>query len=114
MTKLDGGSKVLASPIPTKAKSKNIQVSPAVLDTAPTAPKSCCGTCELRPAALRRMSLETVRRTLGPNEVAQEKPQAWPIRVLRITRNPLVILLSILSAISFDTGDARTGIVMVA
>ena len=50
----------------------------------------------------------------GPNEVAQEKPQGWPLRLLKIIRNPLVILLTTLSAISFATGDARAGTVMAA
>jgi Mg2+-importing ATPase len=51
-------------------------------------------------------------RTAGPNEVAQEKPQSWPVRLLKIARNPLVILLVTLSAVSFATGDARAGTVM--
>ena len=34
------------------------------------------------------------------------------IRLLKITRNPLVILLTTLSAVSFLTGDARAGTVM--
>jgi len=51
-------------------------------------------------------------RSTGPNEVAQEKPQGWPIRLLKIILNPLVILLTILSAVSFATGDARAGTVM--
>jgi hypothetical protein len=33
---------------------------------------------------------------------------------LKILRNPLVVLLAILSAISFATGDARAGTVMAA
>ena len=53
-------------------------------------------------------------RTAGPNEVAQEHRQGWPIRLLKIIRNPLVILLATLSAISFATGDARAGTVMAA
>ena len=48
----------------------------------------------------------------GPNEVAQERKQGWLVRLLKMTRNPLVILLTTLSAISFLTGDARAGTVM--
>jgi Mg2+-importing ATPase len=48
----------------------------------------------------------------GPNEVAQERRQGWLVRLLKTTRNPLVILLTILSAVSFATGDARGGTVM--
>jgi len=53
-------------------------------------------------------------RSSGPNEVAQERKQGWPVRVLKIIRNPLVILLTTLSAVSFLTGDARAGSVMAA
>ncbi len=45
--------------------------------------------------------------------MAQERRQGWPVRLLKIIRNPLVILLAILSAVSFATGDARAGTVMV-
>jgi hypothetical protein len=41
--------------------------------------------------------------------VAQERKQGWPIRLLKIIRNPLVILLTILSAFPSLTGDARAG-----
>ena len=46
--------------------------------------------------------------------MAQERRQGWFIRLLKIIRNPLVILLAALSAISFATGDARAGTVMAA
>jgi len=41
------------------------------------------------------------------------RKQGWIIRILKIMRNPLVILLSALSAISFLTGDPRAGSVML-
>src|ERR1041385_8314838 len=46
--------------------------------------------------------------------MGQESPPGWPLRLLKIIRNPLVILLATLSAISFATGDARAGTVMAA
>ena len=61
---------------------------------------------------LTQAEAERRARTTGPNEVAQEKRESWPVRLLRILRNPLVILLAGLSAISFATGDARAGGVM--
>jgi Mg2+-importing ATPase len=64
------------------------------------------------PGGLTQATAEERARVVGPNEVAQEKPQTWPIRLLKITRNPLVILLATLSAVSFATGDARAGTVM--
>ena len=61
---------------------------------------------------LTQAEAEERARTTGPNEVAQERKQGWPVRLLKIIRNPLVILLTTLSAISFATGDARAGSVM--
>ena len=46
--------------------------------------------------------------------MAQERPQGWFVRLLKVIRNPLVILLGALSAVSFATGDARAGTVMAA
>ena len=46
-------------------------------------------------------------RKYGPNELAQEKSQGWPVRLLKIMRNPLVILLAVLATVSFATGDIR-------
>ena len=49
---------------------------------------------------------------VGPSVVAASKHQGWPWRLLTATRNPLVILLTVLAAISFATGDVRAGAVM--
>jgi Mg2+-importing ATPase len=49
----------------------------------------------------------------GPNEVAQERRHGWLQRVWAASRNPLVILLTLLATVSFATGDFRAGIVML-
>jgi P-type Mg2+ transporter len=49
----------------------------------------------------------------GPNEVGREKKQSWIGRLYLAARNPLVILLTILAAVSFATGDLRAGSVML-
>jgi Mg2+-importing ATPase len=64
-------------------------------------------------AGLTQTEAEERARTAGPNEVAQERQQGWFLRLMKIIRNPLVILLATLSAVSFATGDARAGTVMV-
>ena len=99
-------------PIPTKTKNQNIRVSPAVLDAARKDGEALLRDLRTSAAGLTQAEAEERARTAGPNEVAQEKKQGWPIRLLKIIRNPLVILLSTLSAISFLTGDARAGSVM--
>ena len=99
--------------IPTKTKNENIHVSPAVLDAARKDGEELLRDLRTSLNGLTQAEAEERARTTGPNEVAQERKQGWPIRVLKIIRNPLVILLSTLSAISFLTGDARAGSVML-
>ena len=100
--------------IPTKAKNQNIRVSPEVLDAAREDGKELLRSLRTTLQGLTQTEAENRARTVGPNEVAQERQQGWPVRFLKIIRNPLVILLTALSAISFGTGDARAGTVMAA
>jgi len=51
---------------------------------------------------------------VGPNIVAESKHRGWLWRLLTAVRNPLVILLAVLATVSFATGDARAGTVMVS
>jgi Mg2+-importing ATPase len=101
-------------PIPPKAKDHSIHVSPAVLDAARKDGEELLRSLRTSPRGLTQTEAEERVRTTGPNEVAQERRQGWPIRLLKILRNPLVVLLAILSSISFATGDARAGTVMAA
>lgn len=99
-------------PIPPRAKDHSIHVSPAVLDAARKDGEELFRSLRTSPQGLTQTEAEERVRTAGPNEVAQERRQGWPIRLLKILRNPLVVLLAILSSISFATGDARAGTVM--
>ncbi len=96
----------------THPKNKSIQVSPAILDAAGKGGEELLRQLRTAAGGLTQAEAENRARTTGPNEVAQEKTQGWLVRLLKIIRNPLVILLTILSGISFATGDARAGIVM--
>lgn len=98
--------------IPPHAKTKNIQVSPAVLDAALKSGDELLRDLRTTLGGLTQAEAEERTRATGPNEIAQEKQQSWLVRLLKIIRNPLVILLATLSAVSFATGDARAGIVM--
>jgi P-type Mg2+ transporter len=97
-----------------KAKKQNIQVSPAVLEAARKDGEELLKSLRTTPQGIKQTEAEDRARTAGPNEVAQERTQSWPLRLLKIIRNPLVILLTALSAISFSSGDARAGTVMAA
>ena len=101
-------------PTPANGKKQNIRVSPAVLDASRKDGDELLRSLRTTPLGLTQKEAEERSRTTGPNEVAQERPQGWPIRLLKIIRNPLVILLATLSAVSFVTGDARAGTVMAA
>lgn len=48
----------------------------------------------------------------GRNEVAAENPPAWCRMLLRNLRNPFVVVLMLLGAVSRTTGDLRAGIVV--
>jgi Mg2+-importing ATPase len=49
----------------------------------------------------------------GLNEVTQERQHGWLQRFYHAALNPLVILLSVLAIISFGTGDAPAGTIML-
>src|SRR5271165_4382944 len=101
------------APIQAKTKNQNIRVSPAVLDAARKDGEQLLRDLRTSLNGLTQADAEERARSTGPNEIAQERKQGWFIRVLKIIRNPLVILLSSLSAISFFTGDVRAGSVML-
>lgn len=102
--------------LPASAETKNakskIQVAPAILQAATQTGDQIFLSLGTAAGGLTQAEAEQRARTVGPNEVAQEKPPGWPVRLLRIVRNPLIILLATLSTISFLTGDARAGTVM--
>ena len=101
-----------ASPVAAKAKEHNIRVSAAVLDAAARDGDDLLRSLRSSLSGLTQSEAERRTGESGPNEVAQEKQRGWFLSILIIIRNPLVILLAILSAISFATGDARAGSVM--
>jgi Mg2+-importing ATPase len=49
----------------------------------------------------------------GPNEIAHEKAPSWAMQLYHTVRNPFVILLMVLAAINFATGDVRAFSVMM-
>ena len=100
-------------PIPAKIKGQNITVAPAVLDAAGKDGDELLQALGTSLLGLTQAQADERARAAGLNEIAQERRQGWAIRVLKIIANPLVILLAILSAVSFLTGDARAGSVMV-
>jgi P-type Mg2+ transporter len=95
-----------------KLHHQQIRVSPAVLDAARKDSEVLLRDLGTSQAGLSETEAQERARASGPNEIAQERRQGWVSRILRIIRNPLVILLTILSTVSFLTGDPRAGLVM--
>jgi Mg2+-importing ATPase len=97
---------------PPKTKKSIVQVSPAVLAAARKDGEALLQELGTSLAGLSEAEAEERARAAGANEIAQERKQGWAVRLLKIIRNPLVILLTVLSSVSFLTGDARAGSVM--
>ena len=111
-TKPPTGKSVIPAKIFAKAKEHNIRVSPAVLDAAAKDGDELLRFLHTASEGLTQSEAEARASSVGPNEVAQERSRGWFIRLLIILRNPLVILLAVLSSISYATGDMRAGTVM--
>ncbi len=97
---------------PAPKPSAKIQVSPRLIDAARAEVADVLRTLGTTVQGLSEDQVERLRELHGPNEVAQEIRHSWPWRLMISLRNPLVVLLGALAAISFATGDARAGTVM--
>lgn len=70
---------------------------------------------ELCASSSSGLSEEEAARRLaahGYNEIASEKSLSWERRLFRALRNPLVILLFVLAAVSLGSGDGRSAVVI--
>jgi Mg2+-importing ATPase len=94
------------------AKNHDIQISLAVLQAAHQTSESLFRDLRTGPGGIAGNEAEKRLSETGPNEVAQERQFGWFVRLLKILANPLVVLLAVLSSISYLTGDARAGTVM--
>ncbi|HEV3243352.1 MAG TPA: magnesium-translocating P-type ATPase [Chthoniobacterales bacterium] len=65
------------------------------------------------PFGLSEHDAATRLEEYGPNEVAYEKEEGWLHRLYISARNPLVILLTVLAILSYATGDATAGTIMM-
>jgi Mg2+-importing ATPase len=65
------------------------------------------------PNGLTEAEAETRLAQYGPNEVAHERKHEWLHRLWTAVRNPLVVLLTVLSILSYATDDFPGGTVML-
>src|SRR5258707_4129920 len=95
-------------------QSKNvIRTSPWLTETSSKPSAEVFQMLGTTPTGLTEAEAADRFQKYGPNEVAYEKKHSWWHRLYTASRNPLVILLSVLAILSFATGDFRAGTVMV-
>lgn len=51
---------------------------------------------------------------VGPNQIAHENPVSWAVQLFKTFRNPLVILLASLAALSLLTGDIKAAVIITS
>src|SRR6266851_9505883 len=98
---------------PPKRKPAAIRVSARLAEAARMETADVLRLLDTSASGLTAEAAATRLEQYGPNEVASERRTSWLWRLLHTTRNPLVILLSVLAAISYATGDARAGTMML-
>jgi Mg2+-importing ATPase len=89
-----------------------IRVFPLLLESASMTPDAVWQRLESRAAGLTTSEAEARLSEHGANAVAVDGRKTLPLLLWHAVINPLVLLLGVLAAISFSTGDARAGIVM--
>src|SRR4051812_5747588 len=104
--------KLTPAPSSVKAADKSIHFSPVLAEVAQLEMSEVFSRMKTAPEGLSEDEAAGRWAEIGPNVVAANKHRGWPWRLLTATRNPLVILLIVLAAISFATGDSRAGSVM--
>ncbi len=95
-----------------RRQSAPIHVSPIVIEAASLSPPELYDRLESRLNGLTQEEAEALRAKHGPNVVAGDARKKVLVLFWHAVRNPLVVLLVVLSSISFATGDLRAGVVM--
>ena len=109
-----GGASVEAS----AASSHHPLVVRDDFDSAPLTAAADAGTdealrmCDSTSSGLTQEEAARRLANSGPNEIASERPVSRARRLLHALRNPLVILLSVLAALSLGSGDVRSASVI--
>jgi len=94
-------------------RANGVQISKKLVDSARTEITTVLGQLNTTSNGLSQDEIEARLVQYGPNEVAREKRRTWLMRLWDNIKNPLVILLILLGAISYLTGDMRATIVIL-
>ncbi len=95
-------------------RSNGVQISKKLIDSARADCAAALAGLDTSLTGLNPQEIERRLEEYGPNVVAKEKRQTWLMRLWENIKNPLVILLVLLGAISFLTGDMRATIVILS
>jgi Mg2+-importing ATPase len=95
-----------------RADRTDIRVSPKLTESARADPAAVLEQLGTSMDGLTEAEVESRLERYGRNEVAREKRQTFFTRMLDNVKNPLVILLFVLAAISYLTGDLRATIMI--
>jgi Mg2+-importing ATPase len=114
MTKVPSGvlpKRILAS---QRHEKRAIRVSPLVVESAGMEADALYRRLETRPEGLTTEEASTRLAEHGPNVLAKDQRPGLGKLLWHALLNPLVILLGVLATVSFATGDARAGTMMVS
>ena len=95
-----------------RKEKKPIRVSPALVEAAGAEASDVFARLRSRPEGLTESEAEERLEKMGPNVLAKDQRTGIGRLLWHAVLNPLVVLLAVLSGISFVTGDPRAGIVM--
>jgi P-type Mg2+ transporter len=89
-----------------------IRVSQALIESAHAKPEDLLRSLQANAQGLDDAQVVARRQQFGFNEVARERRRSFLMRLWDNIRNPLVLLLLALGAISYATGDLRAAVVI--
>ena len=95
-----------------RPNTNHIEASPVLLEAALSEPHEVYQRLQTRENGLNDQEAEERVEQYGHNVVIEEQRSGAPRLLVHACLNPLVILLLVLAAISFATGDYRAGTVM--
>jgi Mg2+-importing ATPase len=100
-------------PHPARREAQAIHVAPQLLEAAGADGAGVYRLLQTTPAGLTEEEAQRRLQEHGPNAVAQEKGHRRLVLLGKACLNPLVVLLLVLAALSFLTGDGRAAAVML-
>jgi len=94
-------------------KEQDALLSVALMEIAGLETDSVLKRLESQPEGLSEAEAGSRLKKYGLNEIAREKKISVFVHLINNLKNPLVILLSVLSAVSYLTGDLRAALVIL-